>query len=316
MTTVKVWIKKPGQKDDDAVGVDIPADSIVQTLKEVYLGTKEPSRIAVLVLKCGGTELSNRRTYQSYLDEFPTLANATLVAEDGDKTDILRRLEESNAQCIRLQTILDAHKEDLKDILLQIDNALSQHGYYGYEVLALSDSMVVVKAERIADCYTVAIKLHRELSLASHEVDILAEVGGRSHCIKLLDSFAMQECDFSMALVFPYLQSGFWPNCELERKVYMHQILQAIQFCHSRGIIHRDVKPQNIFYSIDQHGHLQFVLGDFDLSHKIGQYELGGTLEYTAPEILFQHNYGFAVDMWAIGIIFAQLVVVECPQTV
>jgi len=231
-----------------------------------------------------------------------------LVPKDKtDEKDILRRLEESNAQCIRLQTILDANKEDLKDILLQIDNALSQHGYYGSEVLALSDSTVVVKAERIADCYTVAIKLHRELSLASHEVDILAEVGGRSHCIKLLDSFAMQECDFSMALVFPYLQSGFWPNCESERRAYMHQILQAIQFCHSRGIIHRDVKPQNIFYSIDQHGHLQFVLGDFDLSHKLGQYELGGTLEYTAPEILYQHNYGFAVDVWAIGIIFAQL---------
>jgi hypothetical protein len=92
MTTVKVWIKKPGQKDDDAVGVDIPADSIVQTLKEVYLGTKEPSRIAVLVLKFGGTELSNRRTYQSYLDESPTLANATLVAEDGDKTVGIQKL--------------------------------------------------------------------------------------------------------------------------------------------------------------------------------------------------------------------------------
>jgi len=119
MTTVKVWIKKPGQKDDDAVGVDIPADSIVQTLKEVYLGTKEPSRIAVLVLKFGGTELSNRRTYQSYLDESPTLANATLVAEDGGCVVSLGWKRDLTRECIEpnpgptLEKVLQSLREAL-----------------------------------------------------------------------------------------------------------------------------------------------------------------------------------------------------------
>lgn len=93
-------------------------------------------------------------------------------------------------------------------------------------------------------------------------------------------------------------------------KSYMYQLLKGMDYCHARGIMHRDLKPQNLL--VDRHGTLK--LADFGLARafmipiRSYTHEVV-TLWYRAPEILLgQRTYAPAVDMWSIGTIFVEMV--------
>ena len=90
---------------------------------------------------------------------------------------------------------------------------------------------------------------------------------------------------------------------------YMYQLLKGMDFCHARGIMHRDLKPQNLL--VDRKGTLK--LADFGLARafmipiRAYTHEVV-TLWYRAPEILLgQRTYAPAVDMWSIGTIMVEM---------
>ena len=92
-------------------------------------------------------------------------------------------------------------------------------------------------------------------------------------------------------------------------KSYLFQILIAVNFCHSKRILHRDLKPQNLL--IDKDGIIK--VADFGLARSFGipiktlTHEIL-TLWYRAPEILLgQKEYSTPVDMWSIGLIFYEM---------
>jgi serine/threonine protein kinase len=91
---------------------------------------------------------------------------------------------------------------------------------------------------------------------------------------------------------------------------YLFQILSGLEYCHDRSIIHRDLKPQNLL--IDRDGVIK--LADFGLARiyaipmRAFTHEVV-TLWYRAPEIpLGIKKYSLAVDMWAVGAIFAEMI--------
>ena len=98
----------------------------------------------------------------------------------------------------------------------------------------------------------------------------------------------------------------------------LKQLLTGVCELHSAGIIHRDLKPQNILLrpaSGDDKAHgEQLVIADFGLSRVLSRlnHNLTGdvaTLHYLAVEVLFDHlNYTFALDMWSVGCVFAEMI--------
>lgn len=92
-------------------------------------------------------------------------------------------------------------------------------------------------------------------------------------------------------------------------KSYLYQLLDGITYCHSKRILHRDLKPQNLL--IDKDGRIK--LADFGLARAFGipiktlTHEIL-TLWYRAPEILLgQKEYSTPVDIWSIGCIFYEM---------
>lgn len=101
------------------------------------------------------------------------------------------------------------------------------------------------------------------------------------------------------------------PFSEDQLRIFVHDILSALACCHRNGIIHRDVKPANILMTDD--GRLQ--LTDFGLSRRFVQHDRRPKTPtdvcpplFRPPEIwLGATQYGPAVDVWSVGVIFMLL---------
>jgi 5'-AMP-activated protein kinase catalytic alpha subunit len=98
---------------------------------------------------------------------------------------------------------------------------------------------------------------------------------------------------------------------------YFHQLIGAVDFCHSRGVYHRDLKPENLL--VDEHGNLK--VSDFGLSAlRECQKQDGllhttcGTPAYVAPEIINKKGYdGAKADIWSCGVILFVLLAGYLP---
>lgn len=86
------------------------------------------------------------------------------------------------------------------------------------------------------------------------------------------------------------------------------QILSALEYSHGMGVIHSDLKPENIMFADEDLQTIKLI--DFGLSKSRKRWQwvskVGGTPSYIAPECL-SSRYTEAIDMWALGIIVYEL---------
>ncbi|KAM6932761.1 ribosomal protein S6 kinase-related protein-like [Lycodopsis pacificus] len=100
---------------------------------------------------------------------------------------------------------------------------------------------------------------------------------------------------------------------EDEVRLFAAELGSALGFLHDLGIVHRDIKMENILLS-DQ-GHLR--LSDFGLSRRLKRggraFTICGTIQYMAPEVLSGGPYNHAADWWSFGIMLFSLVTGQFP---
>ncbi|XP_029119892.2 CBL-interacting protein kinase 9 isoform X5 [Elaeis guineensis] len=104
---------------------------------------------------------------------------------------------------------------------------------------------------------------------------------------------------------------------EDEARRYFQQLINAVDYCHSRGVYHRDLKPENLL--LDSYGNLK--VSDFGLSAFAPQiredgllHTACGTPNYVAPEVLNDKGYdGTASDIWSCGVILFVLMAGYLP---
>ncbi|KAH7443924.1 hypothetical protein KP509_02G056100 [Ceratopteris richardii] len=104
---------------------------------------------------------------------------------------------------------------------------------------------------------------------------------------------------------------------EGDARSYFQQLIDAVAYCHSRGVYHRDLKPENLL--LDSCGTLK--VSDFGLSAVPQQLRADGlfhttcgTPNYVAPEIIADKGYdGAKVDIWSCGVILFVLMAGYLP---
>ncbi|KAF9819340.1 hypothetical protein IEO21_02228 [Rhodonia placenta] len=146
------------------------------------------------------------------------------------------------------------------------------------------------------------------------EIKILRNLSGGPNIIGLLD-VVHDSPSRSYSLIMEYVQDDGWKelyrtSTEQEIKHYLFQLLRALDFVHSRGIMHRDVKPNNIMYDRSNRKLRLIDWGLADFYHPGTEYPPRvGSRPYKSPELLVEYRqYDYSLDLWCVGCILASMI--------
>lgn len=215
------------------------------------------------------------------------------------------------------------HKQSLTDSLIFhtphdcFARSLKGKGTFGL-VVHCSNSSGTSYAIKKLKTDTDERSLLRELAILKHV---------KQH--RFFVNFVMAyECEGSRYIVFDLMDTDLHRVIQSDQnlskshvKYFLFQIVTALSFLHNSGIVHRDIKPQNILINRD----CNLRLADFGLARELPQTDTlrcrcnedtsnhpdmsfySTTRWYRSPEMILQTVYGTQIDMWSTGCVFAEL---------
>ncbi|XP_017277511.1 serine/threonine-protein kinase ULK2 [Kryptolebias marmoratus] len=180
--------------------------------------------------------------------------------------------------------------------------------------------------------WEVAIKsinkknLSKSQILLGKEIKILKELQ-HENIVALYD---VQETPNSVFLVMEYCNGGDLADYlqakgtlrEETLRIFLQQIAAAMRILHNKGVIHRDLKPQNILLSYmtrkkSNMSGIRIKIADFGFARYLQSNMMAATLcgspMYMAPEVIMSQNYDAKADLWSIGTVIYQCLVGKPP---
>uniref|UniRef100_A0A8C9QYY0 non-specific serine/threonine protein kinase n=1 Tax=Scleropages formosus TaxID=113540 RepID=A0A8C9QYY0_SCLFO len=170
----------------------------------------------------------------------------------------------------------------------------------------------VFEAINITNNEKVVVKILKPVKKKKikREIKILENLRGGPNIISLLD-IVKDPVSRTPALVFEHVNNtDFKVRIILSKTKQKNTVYEALDYCHSMGIMHRDVKPHNVM--ID-HEHRKLRLIDWGLAefyHPNQEYNVRVASRYfKGPELLVDYQmYDYSLDMWSLGCMLASMI--------
>lgn len=214
-----------------------------------------------------------------------------------------------------------ADKADFAKLLLK-------HGYQGIKKIGEGSFGVAVLVQdregnkSVCKSVKVGTASMDDLVVAKKEARLLANLQ-HPHIVRYRTSFldwgwfciVMDFCDGgSLQAHLEYAASKKQPLAEAVVIRWFTQAVLALEYLHTKGILHRDLKPGNLFLTLKG----DLVVGDFGLSKVLDctvacAKTMVGTPYYLSPEVIQDKPYFWPSDMWAIGCILYEMCALKVP---
>ncbi|KAL3640325.1 Casein kinase II subunit alpha-4, chloroplastic [Castilleja foliolosa] len=161
------------------------------------------------------------------------------------------------------------------------------------------------------------------------EIKILQNLCGGPNIVKLLDIVRDQQSK-TPSLIFEHVNNTdfkvLYPTLsDFDIRYYIYELLKAssvwltfigilnhgaLDYCHSQGIMHRDVKPHNVMIDHEQHKLRLIDWGLAEFYHPGTEYNVRVASRYfKGPELLVDlQDYDYSLDLWSLGCMFAGMI--------
>ncbi len=147
---------------------------------------------------------------------------------------------------------------------------------------------------------------------ASREI-VLHQKLNHKNVVKFIEFFRDNE---NIYIILEFCEKKDLAICQSfsikEIKNYMLQIIEGLEYIHSKNIVHGDLKLENIFLTHND----EIKIGDFGHSNYKNRYSNGGTTVYMSPEkLIYESIYtcDFSTDIWSLGVILYIMLFNEEP---
>ncbi|XP_031560869.1 casein kinase II subunit alpha-like isoform X2 [Actinia tenebrosa] len=174
----------------------------------------------------------------------------------------------------------------------------------------------VFEAINITNDEKVVVKILKPVKKKKikREIKILENLRGGPNIINLLD-VVKDPVSRTPALIFEYVNNTDFKQLyqtftDFDIRYYLYELLKALDYSHSMGIMHRDVKPHNVMIDHEKQTLRLIDWGLAEFYHPGQEYNVRVASRYfKGPELLVDHQeYDYSLDMWSFGCMLASMI--------